>query len=242
MRSCATCSCTSLSGTLKCCSGCRKVWYCGAECAKAGWLAGHKKECALLRSKKNAGTNEGGDSGTQGGGGGGGGGGEAEVEKPGPRKRTALAKWLQTLQPPSLGVDPVALPSLANNLPPHSPNFPRRSGGRIRVLFATDDSFPQVKAACQQKGWKCYAGKSGASQFCEEGFSSGDLVLVTGGTFQTHQWGFDDITCGADNASVEIIGHSKTQFPPWMIYNFIYLNEREMIILWLFISFISFLC
>jgi hypothetical protein len=41
-----TCShCGKQSPTLKRCSNCKQVSYCGAECQKAGWKK-HKKKCA----------------------------------------------------------------------------------------------------------------------------------------------------------------------------------------------------
>ncbi len=34
--------------SLKQCGGCRAVRYCGADCQRAHWRAGHKAECKLL--------------------------------------------------------------------------------------------------------------------------------------------------------------------------------------------------
>jgi hypothetical protein len=39
-----TCECCGLVATLKKCGGCRKVYYCGAECQKSHWLT-HKATC-----------------------------------------------------------------------------------------------------------------------------------------------------------------------------------------------------
>jgi len=54
-------------GGLKKCARCQKARYCGAECQKAHWKAGHKKEC--VRPSQDTGSGSGGV-------GGGGGGGE----------------------------------------------------------------------------------------------------------------------------------------------------------------------
>jgi hypothetical protein len=34
------------------CSGCDAARYCGKECAKAGWKAGHREECKSAQLKK----------------------------------------------------------------------------------------------------------------------------------------------------------------------------------------------
>ncbi|KIZ02583.1 hypothetical protein MNEG_5374 [Monoraphidium neglectum] len=34
------------------CSGCDAARYCGKECAKAGWKAGHREECKAAQLKK----------------------------------------------------------------------------------------------------------------------------------------------------------------------------------------------
>jgi hypothetical protein len=40
----------SAGAPLKQCSSCRAVWYCGAECQKAHWVAGHRGPCQLVRA------------------------------------------------------------------------------------------------------------------------------------------------------------------------------------------------
>ena len=37
---------------LKCCAGCRSVYYCDAKCAKIHWDNGHKKECKVMKVEK----------------------------------------------------------------------------------------------------------------------------------------------------------------------------------------------
>ena len=42
---CNSCKKTSPEVKLSSCGRCNKVWYCGKECAKKGWINGHKESC-----------------------------------------------------------------------------------------------------------------------------------------------------------------------------------------------------
>ena len=49
---CGHCAAQASSGTsLKSCSGCGTVVYCGRDCQVAHWKAGHKKSCKARKSK-----------------------------------------------------------------------------------------------------------------------------------------------------------------------------------------------
>ena len=37
---------------LKCCAGCRSVYYCDEKCEKIDWDNGHKQECKVMKVKK----------------------------------------------------------------------------------------------------------------------------------------------------------------------------------------------
>lgn len=37
-------------GNRMACAGCLAVFYCGRQCQKDGWKAGHKQECKLLKN------------------------------------------------------------------------------------------------------------------------------------------------------------------------------------------------
>ncbi|KIZ06258.1 hypothetical protein MNEG_1703 [Monoraphidium neglectum] len=53
-RACATCGKAAGEDGVKLqrCSGCDAARYCGKECAKAGWKAGHREECKAAQLKK----------------------------------------------------------------------------------------------------------------------------------------------------------------------------------------------
>ena len=55
LRTVAECLCASCGkdGALQRCAACREVLYCGKECQRAGWLAGHKLECKLSVCSRN---------------------------------------------------------------------------------------------------------------------------------------------------------------------------------------------
>ena len=36
---------------LKCCDGCRSVYYCDVKCQKNHWDSGHKKKCKVIKRK-----------------------------------------------------------------------------------------------------------------------------------------------------------------------------------------------
>ena len=55
---CANPGCERGGLGLKKCSRCQKARYCGAECQKIHWKAGHKKEC--VRPSKDTGSGDGG--------------------------------------------------------------------------------------------------------------------------------------------------------------------------------------
>lgn len=56
-RRCANPTCTNMDGNREArikvqkCGGCQVAFYCGAECQKADWAAGHKEMCKQLKSQ-----------------------------------------------------------------------------------------------------------------------------------------------------------------------------------------------
>lgn len=50
-RTCAACGKARAAAGLRACTACRRVWYCGPDCQRAGWHAGHKDECKAWRAQ-----------------------------------------------------------------------------------------------------------------------------------------------------------------------------------------------
>ena len=181
----------SNQGMLKC-GGCGEAWYCGPCCQKFHWKEAHKKECQKLKKSKKK-SKQKSKSTAPGGGGGGYGGGAGN--NAGPRTNTPLVLYTTSFSR-----------KRTLKLPPASTRFPRCQGHRIRLLVATSDP-PNFIV---DPSWKVYHGKQGAKNFNQEGFKTGDIVLLWPGTYNSQTWSLSELRVTNKShdtpSTIEILG------------------------------------